>query len=323
MNSPTTPQSTPPPDPSPQTRAARRPRPNSRIGALWHCLLLLLASFLSPALFAAPPVAVLPPAGTAPVNPPAGGFGIDGNLLANVPTPVGIGDWVKLVGDPGGGGGVLDPVTGDPLNPATTFHLRDLYNSSADVIFTSTGDKFNDSPATWNLGAQSAPDKNDIENALIHFTSDSLGNTWVIVSGDRLSNKGESYIDFEFFQKSVTLDSTTLKLSSGGNQGGRTVNDFCLSFSFIGGGSNPEFTAWQWKSSGTGYDYFDSTANIISPIGRVFGAVNSGDVSVPYGAFGGLTTYKANQFAEVAVNLTAVVESFNPCRSLGIKTILI
>ena len=35
-----------------------------------------------------------PSPGTAPVNPPTGGFGIDGNVQANVPT-AGIGDWVQ------------------------------------------------------------------------------------------------------------------------------------------------------------------------------------------------------------------------------------
>ncbi|MES2466672.1 MAG: hypothetical protein V4675_05175 [Verrucomicrobiota bacterium] len=255
----------------------------------------------------APPVIITPPSGTAPVNPPAGGLGIDGNLLANNPT-TGIGDWVKLEGS-GTGGGVLDPVTGNPLNAATTFHLIDPFNSSDDIIFTGTGDKFNDAPTTWNLGKQSAPDKNDIENAVIHFTTDANGQTWVIVSADRYSNNGDSYIDVEFFQKSVTVDPTTLAFSSGGIQAGRTLNDFSLSFSFVGGGSNPEFTVWQWKTSGTSYDYFDVTSNIINQTpAEVYGAVSATDgVSVPYTVFGGETTYKANQFAEVAVNLTALV----------------
>jgi len=37
--------------------------------------------------------AVPPPTGVAPVEPPAGGFAVDGNLLANMPT-ANLGDWL-------------------------------------------------------------------------------------------------------------------------------------------------------------------------------------------------------------------------------------
>ena len=81
-----------------------------------------------------------PPTGIAPVTVPAGGFGIDGKLVADGLS----GDWLP---GSGGTGGVLN-INGQPLNPATTFHFIDHYNSSADNTFTS-GAKWDDNPNTW------------------------------------------------------------------------------------------------------------------------------------------------------------------------------
>src|SRR5512136_1367774 len=83
---------------------------------------------------------VPPPTGVAPVTVPAGGFGIEGDLQANL----GVGDWLPGTN---GTGGVLDNA-GNPLNPATTFHFTDLYNSSADQTFVG-GLKWGDDPNTW------------------------------------------------------------------------------------------------------------------------------------------------------------------------------
>src|SRR5215468_11700885 len=68
--------------------------------------------------------AIPPPTGVAQVSVPAGGFAIDGNLVANGPS----GDWL-----PGAAGtvGVLN-LSGAPLNPSTTFHFTDPYNSGSD-----------------------------------------------------------------------------------------------------------------------------------------------------------------------------------------------
>src|SRR5882724_10434160 len=78
---------------------------------------------------------------TAPTIVPAGGFAIDGGLQANTPT-VGIGDWIP--GPAGAGGFVLD-LAGNPINPLSTWHLTDLYDSSVDDNFAG-GDKVNDNP---------------------------------------------------------------------------------------------------------------------------------------------------------------------------------
>src|SRR6516162_5796057 len=88
--------------------------------------------------------AVPPPTGVAPVLYPAGGFGIDGDLLAN--TPGGnTGDWL-LSTNAGSGGAVLN-AAGVPLDPTRTFHFVDLYNSTSDNTFS--GGKWTDNPTNW------------------------------------------------------------------------------------------------------------------------------------------------------------------------------
>src|SRR5512137_805762 len=103
-----------------------------------------LLSFLVLALWGLTAQAVPPPLGVAPVVSPAGGFAIDGDLLANTPT-ADAGDW--LSGSGGTGGALLD-ANGTPLNPATTFHFVDPYNADNDETFIG-GLKWTDNPNTW------------------------------------------------------------------------------------------------------------------------------------------------------------------------------
>ena len=91
--------------------------------------------------------AVPPPAGVAPVASPTGGFGIDGDLIANQPAS-GAGDWLYLPSVPGSGAAVLDSA-GIPLNPDVTFHLLDPAGvSGTDNIFQ--GGKWFDHPGSWS-----------------------------------------------------------------------------------------------------------------------------------------------------------------------------
>src|SRR6266404_6360942 len=69
--------------------------------------------------------AVPPPTGVAPVSVPAGGFGIGGEVVAGS-SGGSSGDWLAGAN---GAPGVLDP-SGAPLNPATTFHFVDAFNST-------------------------------------------------------------------------------------------------------------------------------------------------------------------------------------------------
>jgi len=107
----------------------------------------------------------------APVNPPAGGFRIDGGLKANTPSS-NEGDWVF------GSGGTGDSVVsynGIPFNTTTTKFIRDAFNSASDQIFT--GSSFSDNPNSWKWTTGSATNKCDINNAMFLATT-SATNKW-------------------------------------------------------------------------------------------------------------------------------------------------
>jgi len=258
--------------------------------------------------------AIPPPSGVAPVLVPAGGFGIDGEVVAGS-AGVAAGDWMAGPG----GAGVLKS-DGTPVNPATTFHFVDPYNSSSDNTFGG-GLKWTDDPNTWTWGLGKASSKTDINNVLLHLSTDVSGHSWIVIAADRFSTSGDSYIDFEFLQNTLTTNANGT-FSSAGPNGGRTVNDLLLSLDFASGGSVPDFTAWRWQTnSGTGgFTYVDATASL--PMGRIYGAVSVANTAVPFGAFGG-TNYGANQFVEAAVDLTALVGNFDPCLSIGVATIMV
>src|SRR5437867_2982196 len=258
-----------------------------------------------------------PPPGIAPVLVPAGGFSIDGEVLANTPAS-NIGDWMLSTNWPGSGGAVLSQ-TGLPLNPATTFHFADAYSSASDQSFAG-GLKWIDNPNTWKWTTGKPSSKTDINNGLVHLATDADGHVWVVVAADRFSTSGDSYIDFEFLQNTLMKNSNGSFVSAG-PQGGRTLGDVVLSLAFTGGGKVADFFVWRWQTNGSGgFTYVDSTAAL--PIGRVFAALNSNSIAAPYGAFG-KTTYAANAFAEAAVDLTGLLGNFDQCLSFGFKTIMI
>ena len=141
-----------------------------------------------------------------------------------------------------------------------------------------------------------------------------------MIAADRLSTSGDSYIDFEFLQNTLTRNSDG-SFSSAGPDGGRTSGDLLLSLAFTGGGKMADFFVWRWQTNGSGgFQYVDYTASL--PFGRVFAALNSNSIAAPYGAFG-QTNYDPNAFAEAAVDLTALVGNFDPCLTLGFKAIMI
>jgi len=283
---------------------------------LW--VLCALACFQLPLAYAVTLDCPAPPSGTAPMQLPAGGFGIDGDAQANTPG-IGIGDWVP---DPTGSGGAVLTSAGVPLDPTTTFHLIDAYGG-IDTNFKS-GLKVDDDPNTWSWIINPTTAKDDLNNALIHVSADSSGHRWLVLSADRAINNGDSYIDFEFLQRPLSVTTNADGISGGftsaGPQGGRTTNDFLLTMTFTKGGTAAAVCVSRWQPSGSGFDYVDATAAL--PPGSIFGAVNTSIIPVPYGAFG-TNTYDVNTFAEVAVDVTVLLGGFDPCLSVGVKTIMV
>ena len=147
-------------------------------------------------------------------------------------------------GPGGSGGNVLNNnATGTPVDSTTTFHLIDPFNSGTDDNFAG-GDKVDNNPNTWNWTLNPVNAKQDINNALIHVTKDPITqHTWVVIAGDRRSNNGDSYIDFEFLQNTLTttpLVAGTGGFSSAGPNCGRTINDFLMTLQFTNGGTVPD-----------------------------------------------------------------------------------
>src|SRR5438093_6977450 len=237
-----------------------------------------------------------PPMGTPLTGTPVGGFAMDGDLQANSNT----GDWI-----PGSGsGGAVLTTGGIPLNPTTTFHLTDGFGAAENNF--NGGLKVDNDPNVWTWLINPTTGKDDINNALIHISTASDGHRWLVVSADRAKNNGDSYVDFEFLQSSLSIttnaDGITGGFTSAGPHGGRTTNDFLLTISFTRGGTTPGVCLERWLASGTGFDYFDA----VLPAGAVYGAVNTSAIPVPYGAFGA-NTYDINTFAEVAVDVTELM----------------
>jgi len=262
--------------------------------------------------------AVPPPAGNAPVIIPAGGFGIDGDLEARTPAGA-LGDWIMATNLPGSGGGVLSS-QGVPLDPKATLHFVDPYNDKDNDLIFSGGSKWEDDPTTWRWTKGKPTGKADINNLLLHVASDYDGHTWLAMAADRFSVQGESYIDFELLQNAIVRTNNGAFTSSGPH-GGRTVNDILLSLGFTGGGKVADFLAWRWEADGTGgYHYVDITPTL--PAGRVFIALNTNFIDVPYTAFGS-TTYETNAFVEAAIDLTAMIEGVDACEPFGFVAIMV
>src|SRR5437773_3112491 len=163
-----------------------------------------------------------PPTGTPLTGTPAGGFAMDGDLQANANT----GDWI-----PGSGsGGAVMTTNGVPLNAATTFHLTDGFGAAENNF--NGGLKVDNNPNLWTWLINPTTGKDDINNALIHISTASDGHRWLIVSADRAKNNGDSYVDFEFLQNSLSIttnaDGTTGGFTSAGPHGGRTTKAFPL-----------------------------------------------------------------------------------------------
>lgn len=265
----------------------------------------------------------------APVQPPKGGFKIDGILRANVTTPGG--DWIPRLNAQGFTGGLDSFVlnsAGVPKDAATTGLARDLFNSNSDSIFAN-GSKFNDSIGSLRWGTSGPPSKNDINNALFHVAANpavsgaGAGDQWAFIAGDRLSTSGTSYIDFEFLQNTLVMNSNGT-FTGGGPAGGRTLGDINVSMEYTNGGSKPIVVIYRWAGNAASGYFWDSTGSAQYSInGSAFAETNRlGPVDVPFNAFGN-PTYDQFAFVEAAINVTRLLSSGGNCQGLSVKTLWI
>src|SRR5436190_984210 len=260
-------------------------------------------------------------AGTAPVNPPFGGFAIDGNVVR----ATGDGDWTGT-GAQAPNTYVLNPTTGAPLI-VMAYRLFDRYNDQdLDDIFDG-GNKLFQNPNTWGWRSQKPPAKDDMNNAAALLTmAPSDGHIWLIIAGDRMSTNGTSYLDFELYKNTITKTGGPLTggFNSTGPNGGRTIGDISITLQYTAGGSFAAVSFLKWtNTSETTFDYVDT----IPPTGSAYAAANGGNIPIPYGAFG-LNTYQPLQFIEGAIDITRMLGAISdpadcarlPFKSLFIKT---
>ena len=131
----------------------------------------------------------------------------------------------------------------------------------------SKGNKLDDDPNVWGWRSGKPPGKDDINHSMVFITQDpSTGHIWVLVSGDRLSTNGTSYLDMEFYQNDIFQNNGTAGqppvvgstggFNTTGPHGGRTVGDLDVTLSYVGGGSVATISFLQWapNAEGGGYD---------------------------------------------------------------------
>lgn len=274
-------------------------------------------------------------AGTANVVAPLGGMKLDGYLQRQ---SNGIGDWLKGTNPLNGVGTYLFNDDGSIAAPYTgaeysglIFHKVDLYNNQDDEGFDG-GNKLFHNPNTWGWSSKKQLAKDDMNNSMVFITRDANDNIWVLISGDRSSENGTSYLDFEFYKNEIIMTGPNQTgapvvgekggfLSSGPN-GGRTVGDLSVTLSFTAGGTVAGVSFLQWAPANCDgcFDYVDLEPDA----GDAWVAANSIIVDVPYQAFG-LTTYAPNLFIEAAINVTALIGNGtgDPCAGLNFKTLFI
>ncbi len=232
------------------------------------------------------------------------------------------GDWLP---GPGGATNTVFTNTCVALVPLA-YRLTDLFNDQVSDDIFDGGNKLNDDPNDWGWRSQKPPAKDDINTAMVFIALNPVDNhIWLAISGDRMSTNGTSYLDFEFYQNSITKvgGPTTGGFVSTGPHGGRTVGDISITLEYTGGGSfaTVKYQQWQPGSEAGSYDYFD----VVPAPGTAFAAANAGAIDVPCGAFGS-TTYEALQFVEGAIDLTALIGGTGlpgECGSLPFKTLFI
>ncbi|MCK5400539.1 MAG: hypothetical protein KAJ28_02805, partial [Flavobacteriaceae bacterium] len=270
--------------------------------------------------------------GTAPVQTPLGGFGVDGDAFAGTPMPTYefVGDWFFAdPSDPVGAdpGGIFAPDGLSLLYDNSFFYQDDITNNDP-TIFTSSN-KIDHDPSTYTWGAGSSPNKNEIQNVGAHFTNgdgvgSNLDDLWVLFAADRQVTNGSSYIDFEFLQKPLTMFADLSGVSGGfvteGEDGGRTIGDILVTIEFTQGGVAANVVVRRWQpvpdTNPVEYLYYVYTNY---PPGSIYGTNNTVETEVPFPIYNqpqsspDMWEYAINQWAEGAVNLSALFTETDPC----------
>ena len=306
------------------------------------CVCLFAAALLAP-LFQAVPAYAAPSSwlaidGNARLTPPAGNFDW-ANSGAASPVPACPAGAVTVTGSgglyncgtpsvgsaPPGAPSLTPAAAADASRISSTFVVDPL---SSDTTSCGAGDattftssvKNGDDINSISFGPGNVPDKNDLSNvyAVSHATA---ARPELFFGAERLSDNGDSHIDFEFLQTVLGMSAGC----SGSFSGHRTEGDLLLAVDFTGGGANANDLLYQWHcnaepgpqpADGTICDP-GGTAHYqqIAIPGSTSFTVNS--VAIPCGGWicrdtGGVTAQIAiNDFLEGGIDLTVL--NFTGC----------
>ena len=270
--------------------------------------------------------------GTAPVQQPTGGFGIDGDGYTNYPTN-GIGDWFDYTPPTlTGGGTIFNMETPEPYDlnyPLISIHYNDYWGNGVDpTSFTSSTKIHHPYDETFTWGPGQVLDKNEISNATMLFTrgDPALGGNandlWCVFAADRQVNNGDAYIDFEFLQNPLYQVPYPDNPNSGyfvgeGPHGTRTIGDILVTIQFENGGTNAIPTVHKWVAIGSSYGW-EVLPLTEWPASSLYMTSNQEVTTAPWLPFG-QPSYLVNQFAEGAINLSAFIPGigFDECNYLA------
>jgi len=210
---------------------------------------------------------------------------------------------------------------GDVLGGRAAFINDDISAGGAvdrSVYSGGPGDKNSDIVEDWTWATSSVPVKDDVGNSYAYLKNvtapDGSTHRLLFVGGERLAANGDSHIDIEFFQASVTLDRNTA-CPDGKCKfvGSNTDGDLLVNMDFTNGGAFGTLTVRRRNSSANSdYDLVDSLKGEGCNTAKDICGFNNGGTI----ASGGWTTYEShgsptttlvtNAFTEFGLDVTAL-----------------
>ncbi len=230
-------------------------------------------------------------------------------------------------------------------------YIRDHYKTDSTAFASSN--KNGQSPAIWAGGTTPVPDKNDINDVMIHVRRDGPALTdslWFFAGLSLHGNTGNRYFDFELYQSDIYYNKADNKFYNYGTEAGHTA----WQFDAMGNVTRPGdiiFTAEFGSSSLTLLEariWIDKSSQSITPTQFTWGGTFDGDGSLAQygyasivpktsgifyggnqstdntwaGPFGFIdvtdvlnTNYESKDYMEIAVNMTKI--GLDPSTILG------
>jgi hypothetical protein len=244
---------------------------------------------------------------------------------------------------------VYSTVNGKLLYDA--MYVRDHYKNDS-TSFT-TSNKNGQSPVIWTGGVSPVPDKNDINDMMLHVRRDgpSLSDSlWLFAGLSLHGNTGNRYFDFELYQSDIYYDKTDNQFHNYGNEAGHTAWQFDVTGNVTKPGDviltaefgsssltsleariwvhrsalllTPVQFSWGGAFDGDGAAALYGYATIVPKTAGIFYGGNQCGDNTWAGPFGFVdvtnafsVNYSSHHFMEVAVNMTKI--GLDPYTILG------